>query len=154
MTAAGNNINKLIAALRLLEKKNLSLLDQSDLLIECEIVFQKLGKSREFDPYYLDKTIEFLENQPENIKEIEIDELENEESLEEEAQEKPESKLDKLTIDELVAEYEKAKSEAEKKEIANKITKKTGKHNVEDFIRRQKEIAQERAKKSTAELVA
>jgi len=52
-----------------------------------------------------------------------------------------------------VAEYEKSKTEAEKQVIASKITQKTGKNNVSDFIKRQKEIAQEKAKKTTAELV-
>lgn len=143
MKGAPKNIKELIAALWILEKQQLSLTEQSDLLAQCELVFQKLKISRDFDPNDLENIIDILEKLTATIKETEIEKLEIVEIPEEEIREAPESKLDKLTIDELVAEYEKAKSEAEKKEIASKIIKKTGKHNVEDFIRRYTEIARE-----------
>lgn len=153
MKGALKNINDLIAALRILENQNKFLDEKSELFEKCEQVFRKLEILRDFDSQNLANTIEILENLPNDTKELEIEKLKKEEIPPEEDRKAPESKLDKMTLNELVAEYEKSKTEAEKKEIASKITQRTGRKNVEDFVRRQREIAQEKAKKTTAELV-
>jgi hypothetical protein len=107
---------------------------------------QKWNRSQFLDKSDLREIIGVLEKQGENTV---IDELvkKGEETVEEIVM-KPESKLDKLTLDELVEEYERA-TETKKEVVAKKIYQRTGKKNVDQFIKRLKELSQKAETKVT-----
>ncbi|HWS48927.1 MAG TPA: C39 family peptidase [Candidatus Methanoperedens sp.] len=142
MRGSPKNIVELIAALERFKKgKGNFKVDDRALFDECRSVFQKLKILSDFDPDNLEKVIERLDKLPKDIKELEIGELDTEiKDLESKA-------LNKEDLKQLIEDYEKAENGDRKEEIGEEIYRRTGKRNVEEFIKTQREIAAKNAER-------
>jgi len=139
MSESPKNINELIAALGRFSGKDLA--SDRELYEECRGVFEKLKRLSDFEPGDIKKTVEILEKLPGEIKELDIKELGIEgEDLESKS-------LNKEELKELIEDYEKAQEGKQKTKIGEEIYKRTGKKNVDQFVKTQKEIAIRNAEK-------
>lgn len=140
MDGSIKNINDLVEALGKLKKGEI-LANDNELYEECRDIFKRLGYLKIFDPNDVPTLLITLKNLPEELKSVNVGELKvDAEKLEAKA-------LNKQDLDSLVKDYEDAKDEAVKKVYEQEIFKRTGKENVDQFIKGQKEIA-ERNKKN------
>lgn len=142
MSESPKNIIALIAALENFKNSNRNFkTDDRELFDESRDVFQRLKRLSDFDPDNLEKIIDFLDDLPLEIKELDISEIGYE-------SEKMESKsLNKEDLKELIEDYEKTQNKEIKEELHEEIVKRTGKRNVDQFIKTQKEIAAKNAEK-------
>lgn len=128
--------------------QNLSDAYQSDrgFYDDCVRLFGQLRRS--FDPKKPDEMAEILRQvilaHP-DYEDKELEELWPEET-------KPETKLSQKEIEELVTAYEKAIDEKERQKIEIKIKKGTGEKDVDQFIRRQRELRAEKEVKKEKEV--
>lgn len=144
MSGSPKNIAELISVLEKLKLEKKKLGADSDLYYECREVFEKLKLLSDFDENNLDKVIKTLDDLPRAQKELPLDELgEVSEELESKA-------LNKEDLKDLIEDYEKATSDDEREEIGHEIYKRTGKRNVEEFIKKQREIAAKNAERLKA----
>lgn len=134
MDGSIKTIGDLIKALEELDKKAV-LEKDSDLRIICEEAFKRLQISKYFRADDVTEDLIILKNLPDSIKSEEIGKIDfNAEKLD------PKS-LNKQDLDSLVKDYEEAKDKAVRKVYEQEIFKRTGKENIDQFIKGQKEIA-------------
>ena len=142
MSESPKNIIALIAALENFQNSNRNFkTDDRDLFDESRDVFQRLKRLSDFDPDNLKKIIDILNDLPPEIKELDISEI----GLE--GKEMDSKALNKEDLKELIEDYEKAQDKEIKEELHEEIVKRTGKRNVDQFIKTQKEIAAKNAEK-------
>jgi hypothetical protein len=143
MSGSPKNIKLLVGALRDLHGR--VLLSNERLFLESRQVFEKLqslklAKTSDLDPSHIEKTIKILEALPDEITEIDIEELGKE------SRELESKALNEKELDQLLDDYKKSESENEKGKIEEKIKKSGNRENVDIFIETQKEIAKENQK--------
>ncbi|MFA6007275.1 MAG: hypothetical protein WC784_01345 [Candidatus Shapirobacteria bacterium] len=131
------NIKDLIAALRTLERQGV-IGKETELYIECKDAFEKLQLSDYFDPDNVQKLLSVLDNLPDELKTTDI------RKLDVDAKKLDPKALNKQDLESLIKDYEESKDEV-KKIYENEIYKRTGKENVELFVKTQKEIAERNA---------
>ncbi|MFA5025886.1 MAG: C39 family peptidase [Candidatus Shapirobacteria bacterium] len=136
MSGSPKNINELIAALGGLKGRILA--DDRGLYAECRDVFERLKLLSDFDPADIKKTIGVLEKLPPDIRELDF------EKLGDQTEELESKSLNKEDLKQLIDDYEKAQGE-KKTEIGEEITRRTGKKDVNQFVKTQREIAAKNA---------
>lgn len=139
MSGSIKNISDLVAALEKIEKGKV-LEKGSDLFFACQETFKRLQILDYFDPNDIPQIIIVFDNLPDELKNIDIGKLDYDAK-------KLESKaLNKQDLESLVKDYEEAKDAAIKKVYEQEIYKRTGKKDVEQFVKTQKEIAERNIK--------
>lgn len=134
MDGSIKNINDLVEALGKLKKGEI-LANDNELYEECRDIFKRLGYLKIFDPNDVPALLITLKNLPEELKSVNVGELKvDAEKLEAKA-------LNKQDLESLIKDYEESKDKAVKEVFEQEIFKRTGKKDVEQFVKTQKEIA-------------
>lgn len=142
MSKSPRKVRDLIESLEIFRgQRGQILANNKELYEECRGLFEKLGRLDDFEPNSIEKVILVLENLPEEIKDTEIEKIEITED-----KELGSKSLNEEELKELLKEYDEA-SEAEKVEIGEKISRLSGEKNVENLVRRQKELTQNKTEK-------
>lgn len=134
MDGSIKTIDDLILALEELDE-GIVLEEDSELRIICEDAFKRLKFSKYFKANDVKEDLIILKNLPDSIRSEEIGKIDFD------AEKLDPKSLNKQDLDSLIKDYEEAKDKAVKKVYEQEIFKRTGKENVDQFIKGQKEIA-------------